>query len=111
MMARWHRELSFGMLAAALAVPAVHGQVRPGPTAITCTNAASGTNWQIRIDYDERTVDSNPARISDAEISWHDAKVSSNYTLDRSSGNLTQVVASSTGGYFLYHRCALKAPG
>ncbi len=53
---------------------------------ITCTNPASGASWQIKIDYDRGTVDSNPARISDAEISWHDAADGWNYTLDRKSG-------------------------
>ena len=94
-------------LAAGMAVPASDGEVPAGETAITCTNRASGATWQIWIDYDRRTVDANPARISDAEISWHDARDGGNYTLDRSSGNLTVTVASSTGGYFLYHHCRL----
>jgi len=76
-------------------------------SAVTCTNPASGTNWQIRIDYDRSTVDSYPASISEAKISWRDASDGGNYTLDRKSGNLTVVVASSTGGYFLYDRCKL----
>jgi hypothetical protein len=92
--------------AAALAVPAL-AAAQHGEAAMTCTNPASGANWQIRIDYDKGTVDANPARIGDAQITWHDAKDGGNYTLDRKSGNLTEVVASSTGGYFLYHRCAL----
>ena len=79
-----------------------------GETAITCTNPASGASWQIRVDYDRSTVDSNPARIRDAMISWHDATDGGNYTLDRKSGDLTVVVASSTGGYFLYDRCRLE---
>jgi hypothetical protein len=76
-------------------------------SAITCTNPASGAQWQIRVDYARRTVDSYPASISEAKISWHDASDGGNYTLDRKSGNLTVVVASSTGGYFLYDRCKL----
>ena len=75
--------------------------------AVTCTNPASGANWQIRIDYERSTVDSYPASISEATISWRDASDGGNYTLDRKSGNLTVVVASSTGGYFLYDRCKL----
>jgi len=75
--------------------------------AMTCTNAHSGATWQISIDFRRGTVDSNPARISDAEISWHDAKDGGNYRLDRSTGNLTAIVASSTGGYFLHHNCKL----
>jgi hypothetical protein len=31
-----------------------------------------------------------------------------NYTLDRKSGNLTVIIASSTGGNFLYDRCKLE---
>jgi hypothetical protein len=89
--------------AAASAVGADHGE-----TAITCTNPVSGTSWQIRVDYDRGTVDSYPARIGDAKISWHDATDGGNYTLDRKTGNLTVVVASSTGGYFLYDRCKLE---
>ena len=76
-------------------------------TAVTCTNPASGAQWQIRIDYARSTVDSYPASITEAKISWHDASDGGNYTLDRNSGNLTVVVASSTGGYFLYDRCKL----
>ena len=97
-----------GALAVGIAVPAIKGEAQRGETAITCTNPASGASWQIRIDYDRSTVDSNPARISDAKISWHDAKDGGNYTLDRKSGNLTVIVASSTGGYFLYDRCRLE---
>jgi hypothetical protein len=76
--------------------------------AVTCTNPASGAQWQITIDYDKATVDANPAHIGTTEISWHDAKDGGNYTLDRSSGKLTVVIASSTGGYFLYDQCQLK---
>jgi hypothetical protein len=98
-------------LAAGVAVSATNGEQQPSEIAITCTNPASGATWQIRIDYARGTVDSNPARISDIAISWHDAKDGGNYKLDRISGNLTVVVASSTGGYFLYDRCTLKNSG
>lgn len=91
-----------------MAVPAIGGEARPGETAITCINPASGASWQIRIDYGRDTVDSNPARISDGKISWHDATDGGNYTLDRKSGDLTVIVASATGGYFLYHHCRLE---
>ena len=97
-----------GAWAVSMAVPAFSGDVPRGETAVTCTNVASGTDWQIKIDYDRATVDSNPARISDAEISWHEAADGGNYRLDRKSEKLTVVVASSTGGYFLYHRCRLQ---
>ena len=88
--------------------PPMVADTLPGETTITCSNLASGATWQVRIDYDRRTADSNPARISDAQISWHDPTDGGNYTLDRASGELTVVVASSTGGYFLHHRCKLQ---
>ena len=76
-------------------------------SAVTCTNPASGTQWQIRIDFARSTVDTYPASITEGKISWRDPSDRGNYTLDRKSGNLTVVVASSTGGYFLYDRCKL----
>jgi hypothetical protein len=84
-----------------------HGQPLPRAPVIACTNPASGWTWQISIDYDRATVDANPAQVSEAEISWHDAKDGGNYTLDRRSGELTVIVASSTGGYFLHDHCGL----
>ena len=98
-------------LAGGIIVPATGGAAQAGATAITCTNANSGTSWQISIDFDKNTVDSNPASISDREISWHDPKDGGNYTLDRKSGSLTFVASSSTGGYMLFHRCQMKNPG
>ena len=80
-------------------------------TSVTCVNPASGAHWQIRIDYDRRTVDSNSASISTGEISWRDASDGGNYTLDRKSGELTMVAASSTGGYFMHHHCELEKTG
>jgi hypothetical protein len=101
--------LSFGlcMLTAGTSVPAI-ADTPQGETAITCTNPVSGTSWQLKIDYGRATADSNPARISDAEISWRDRSDGGNYTLDRKSGKLTVIVASSTGGAFFYHRCKLQ---
>jgi hypothetical protein len=86
---------------------AIGGPALAGETAITCTNPASGASFQIRIDYDRSTVDTNPAEISDRMISWRDEN-RWNYTLDRKSGDLKVVLASSTGGSFLYDRCKLE---
>ena len=91
-------------LLSSLALP--NAGAAAGPTILTCTNLVSGASWQIRIDFAQRTVDSNPAQISSTEISWHDAKDGGNYELDRKSGALTVIFASSTGGYFLHDRCA-----
>jgi hypothetical protein len=70
-----------------------------------CTNPASGVGWQIKVNFQARTVDTNPARITTATISWHDPSDGGSYSLDRSTGNLTVVIASSTGGYFIHDRC------
>jgi hypothetical protein len=96
-------------LAAGMAVPQVNADAQESEAAITCTNPASGTSWQIVIDYRKATVDSNPAKIKQAEISWFDPKDGGNYALDRKSGDLTASVASSTGGYFRHGRCTLES--
>src|SRR5271168_336883 len=95
---------SLAAAASALAVvvftpPASSAAGQSGVAAVTCTNPVSHANWQISIDYDRNEVDSHPATISDAQISWH-TPGGENYKLDRKSGDLTVVVASSTGGYF-----------
>jgi len=93
------------LIAVVLAGGLGNAQVARAEAAIICTNPYSGATWHISVDYDRGTVDSNPAHISDGEMSWHDAKDNSNYTLDRKSGRLTVIVPSSTGGYFLYDEC------
>jgi hypothetical protein len=93
---------------AGLAVSVVNGNAQESKTAITCTNPVSRTSWQIAIDLDKATVDSNRAEITDAKIAWFDPTDGSNYTLDRKSGDLTAIVASSTGGYFRHGRCSLE---
>ena len=90
-----------------LAAPA-SASAQQGEHAVTCTNPYSGASWQIHIDYERGTVDANPARVSDDEIAWHDARDGGNYTLDRSSGKLAVVLPSSTGGFFLHDQCELK---
>jgi hypothetical protein len=100
--------LGWVLVAALVAAPVAGANAQKGETAISCTNPYSGATWQIRIDYDRSTVDSNPARISEATISWRDAKDGWNYTLDRKSGKLTVILASATGGNFLYDQCKLE---
>ncbi len=97
-------------LTACMAAAPASGQSHVPPVSVTCVNPASGTTWQISIDYDRATVDANPADVSEGEISWRDANDGWRYTLDRKTGALTVVVASSTGGYFLHDRCRLP-PG
>jgi hypothetical protein len=101
---------AIGTLSGAILILGLETSAPAQERAVTCVNPASGTTWQLHIDYGRRTVDSNSATISSREISWRDARDGSNYTLDRESGELTKVAASSTGGYFLHHRCKLERP-
>ena len=96
-----------GLLALGIASAVITRAAHSADTAVTCTNPYSGASWQIAIDYDRKTVDSNPARIGEGEISWRDAKDGWRYTLDRRSGKLTVILASATGGNFLYDNCKL----
>jgi hypothetical protein len=105
---RSSRALALSACALGFIASALSALAQPGEIAVTCTNPHSGATWQIRIDYTRSMVDSNPARISDATISWRDAKDGWNYTLDRKSGKLTVILASSTGGSFLYDQCKLE---
>jgi len=99
--------VAIGMLSATASAPSFGADAPRGQSAVICMNPYSGTSWQIKIDYDRSTVDSNPAQINDATISWHGAADGWNYTLDRKSGDLTIVLASATGGNFLYDHCKL----
>jgi len=103
-----HSIVWLGAVAAVWLVPLSSIKSSQDERVITCTNLASGSSWKIRIDFGKATVDSNPARMNNSKITWHDATDGGNYTLDRVSGNLTVVVASSTGGYFLHHRCRME---
>jgi hypothetical protein len=105
----WTRSLA--AIAAALAVmagaPASSAEPQHGEKAITCMNKSSGTTWQIKVDYDHDTVDTNPATITDSKIAWRDANDGWRYTLDLRTGDLTVVFASSMGGNMYFHRCLL----
>jgi hypothetical protein len=105
------RTRSLAVIAAALviaiATPAISAATQHGERAITCMNKSSGTTWQINVDYDRGTVDTNPASISDSKIAWRDANDGWRYTLDLASGDLTVVLASSMGGNMYFHRCLL----
>jgi hypothetical protein len=70
-----------------------------------CANTSSGATWNLKVDLDRNMVDSFPALITKSNISWRDTVNGGSYDLDRSSGALTWVNSSSTGGYMLYHRC------
>jgi hypothetical protein len=97
-----------GVLGIGIALSAAVGaEPQPGPVAMTCTNPYSGVSWQIKINYDQHTVDANPAEIDEATISWRDSANGWRYMLDRKSGQLRVTVASATGGNFLYDSCKL----
>src|SRR5215469_18753221 len=96
------------MAALAVGVATCNSEAQEKETAVTCTNSVSGASWQIMIDYRNSTVDLNPAEITRSAVSWFDPKDGGNYTLDRKSGDLTAIVASSTGGYFRRARCSLE---
>jgi hypothetical protein len=96
------------MAGLAIGVATCNSEARENETAVTCTNPVSGVSWQITIDYRNSTVDSHPAEITRSAISWFDPKDGGNYTLDLKSGDLTGIVASSTGGYFRRARCSLE---
>jgi hypothetical protein len=87
------------------AVPTHSSGAEQPEMTLVCTNLASGAGWRIKIDFKTGTVDSNPAHISRSTISWLDARDGGHYTLDRKTGSLTVIFASSTGGYFLHDRC------
>jgi hypothetical protein len=94
-------------LASPCAIFGFGAAARAEAISITCTNPASGASWRIAIDYDLKTVDSNPASIDETQIWWRDAKDGWRYTLDRKSGALTVVLASATGGNFLFDQCRM----
>ncbi len=79
------------------------------PVVVRCTNPYSQTSWTIRVDYALRTVDQFPARISRTEIRWNDTVHGGHYSLDRMTGDLTVLFASSTGGYALHDVCDLHS--
>ena len=106
MSATWLVAAVLAVSGGGLAFPPICSEAQASETAITCVNPASGATWQIKIDYDKSTVDSSSARITDTAVSWR-AMDGGNYMLDRKSGELTAIIASSTGGYFLHDRCAL----
>jgi len=103
--------VSVAMVAGAGLSAAAGAEARHGRVAMTCTNPASGASWRINIDYDKRAVDSNPAHIKSDEVAWTDAADNGSYSLELSSGKLTIVIPSSTGGYFLHDVCKAEPSG
>lgn len=90
-----------------IAVCSYWNPVQAKTVPLRCMNNASGYRWSVEVDFDHSKVDSQPAEISTAMISWYDPSDEAYYDLDRGSGALTVRHASSVGGYFLYHSCRL----
>jgi hypothetical protein len=72
---------------------------------LRCTNPFSGATWDVAIDHARRTADSFPASITDKTIEWRDLARGGHYQFDRTSGELTVIYASSTGGFSLKDNC------
>src|SRR5271170_7020062 len=93
-----NRVLAAGILGVTAGL-ATNAAAQESEDTLTCTNPMNGFSWQILVDYRNTAVDSNPAAITAAAVTWFDPKDRSYYRLDRKSGDLGATVASSTGGY------------
>jgi hypothetical protein len=102
------RTAAIAALAVGFAIFACGRAAQAEAVSLVCTNPYSGATWRIAIDYNRKTVDSNPAGIDETEIRWRDAKDGWRYTLDRKSGALTVILASATGGNFLFDQCRMR---
>ncbi|MGH6857468.1 MAG: hypothetical protein ACRECP_07500 [Methylocella sp.] len=94
------------VIAAAVATAACGGaSAHAAAITFRCTNSKSGTTFEVSVDYDRSTADSFPAEITLSQIAWHDTLHGGYYYLDRASGALTFLNASSTGGFATHHTC------
>jgi hypothetical protein len=103
---RWR----IGAISAAVAIVGVTISAPLQPAAATatvfrCTNNVSGAQWNVIIDFDNATADSYPAEITGRQIYWHNTADQGFYYLNRITGDLTILRASSTGGYEQHVSC------
>jgi len=82
--------------------------IPPDAAAIECVNADNGFAWTMRLDARAGAVDGWPARFEARRISWRDGADGGAYVLDRETGALTIVRASSTGGYTSFDHCTAR---
>jgi hypothetical protein len=101
------RTLSFAAVAAISSAACGGDSAHAAAITFLCTNPKSGTEWEVHVDYDRSTVDSFSAEITESQIAWHDTLHGGYYYLDRASGALTFLNASSTGGYATHHTCRI----
>ncbi|HEX3496172.1 MAG TPA: hypothetical protein VHT02_03195 [Methylocella sp.] len=99
------RTLSFAAVAAISSAACGSDPAHAAAITFRCTNPKSGTAWEVKVDSDRGTADSFPAEITESQIAWHDTLHGGYYYLDRASGALTFLNASSTGGYATHHTC------
>ncbi len=92
-----------GFYSATIAARPVPAQA--APTVFRCTNPVSGAQWNVTVDFAQKTVDSWPATITGRRISWHDRADEGFYSMDRATGDLRILRASSTGGYEQHDFC------
>lgn len=71
---------------------------------LSCANLVGGARISVVIDLDHALADSQPAKLSDKWITWHDPE-RGYLDLERATGRLDIRIASSTGGYFLHYQC------
>ncbi len=94
-------------LAVAIALmisPRCLAQAPPGSARVVCINPFSGATWALVVDERHGTVDGFAARLG-ASITWHDQRDGGHYRLDRETGAMSVIFASSTGGYELHDHC------
>jgi hypothetical protein len=81
-----------------------------GATLIRCVNLASGASWTIDLDAARQMADGQRAEFGLSTVHWRDPVNTGDYELDRVSGKLTVIRASSTGGYTLFYACSVARP-
>ena len=98
-----------GALAVAMAAPAVGAEAQHGESAITCTNVGQRRELadQGRLRQGHRGFQSGPHQRR-ARFRGMTRATAATTRLTANPAKLTVIVASSTGGYSLYHRCKLE---
>ena len=86
----------------AAAISTAHAADSAHAADITFLQSVDGRGSQVAR---RGTADSFPAEITGSQIAWHDTLHGGYYYLDRASGALTFLNASSTGGYATHHTC------
>ena len=94
----------FAVLAGSLVCASDGRAADAGLLHLSCVNLVGGARISVVIDLDHALADSQPAKLSDKWITWHDPQ-RGYLDLERATGKLDIRNASSTGGYFLHYQC------